>query len=193
MKREFMRPLCRVFQSLCSSGHFCYPACYNSRYTLATLSLLQLRSPCHYTLPDLSFLQLLLPFLPLTNTTPFFDPSLPTPAPFTASSVPCLAFLAPSALLPPPSPLPALLPTTPLLPSPCYNSPLLATTLFLATTPPSLPLHPCYPLLATTPYSLQLHLPCYLRSGDHYLPSLRPRSPCHHTLPCSYSLLIDPA
>src|SRR5258707_6153015 len=58
MKREFMRPLCRVFQSLCSSGHFCYPACYNSRYTLATLSLLQLRSPCHYTLAALSLLQL---------------------------------------------------------------------------------------------------------------------------------------
>ena len=81
-----MRPLCRVFQSQRSSGHFCYSACYNSallasllhlrspchytlflattplslplQYTLATLSLLQLRPPCHYTLALLCLLQL---------------------------------------------------------------------------------------------------------------------------------------
>src|SRR5882762_8021727 len=128
MKRDFMRPLCRVFQSQRSSGHFCYSACYNSallasllhlrspchytlflattplslplQYTLATLSLLQLRSPCHYTLALLCLLQLRShSSSPLLATTPL---SLPLHSPCYDSAPPA---------------------TTPSLPSPCHYTP----------------------------------------------------------------------
>ena len=150
--------------------------CYNS----TTLSLLQLRSPCCYTLATLSchYALATLSLLQLRHT-------LATPSACYNS-----ALLATTPLLPSPCYDSALLATTLLLCSACYDSALPATTLWLpspcprschpllATTPLSLLLRSCYPHLATTPLSLLLTL---------LLPS-----PCYDSAPLSRNALLVP-